>query len=203
LHPVKSITSGEGGIITTNNKKYYEKLKILRNHGIIRKNNNKKYPWIYKINEIGLNYRMNEMQAALAYSQFKRLKKFITKRRGIAKVYDKILSINDKIYLPQSQKKIRASSALHLYVICLNNKKSSYAKSQLIAKLKKYGIGSQVHYIPVYKLNAFKKIKKINNLSNTEQHYQNCLSIPCYFDLSFSKAKFIANKINQLLLFRQ
>lgn len=198
LHPVKSITSGEGGIITTNNKKYYEKLKILRNHGIIRNNNNKN-PWIYKINDIGLNYRMNELQAALAYSQLKRLKKFITKRRRIAKIYDKILSINDKIYLPQSKKKIRASSAIHLYVICLNNKKINNFKSQLVKRLKKYGIGSQVHYIPIYKLNAFKKIKRINSLSNTERHYQKCLSIPCYFDLSFSKAKFIANKINQLL----
>lgn len=198
LHPVKSITSGEGGIITTNNKTFYEKLKILRNHGIIREKVNKKVPWMYKINNIGLNYRMNEMQAALALSQLKKLDKFIEKRKKITKIYDAALQKNIKIYLPQSNKFTRQISAQHLYIINIKNITIS-KKIQFIKKLKKCRIGSQVHYIPVHKFKAFQNVKKIGSLQNTEKHYRECLSIPCYFDLNLNKVKFIANKINKIL----
>jgi dTDP-4-amino-4,6-dideoxygalactose transaminase len=142
---------------------------------------------------------MNEMQAALACSQLKRLNKFITKRRKIAKLYDKILFKNPKIYLPQSKIKIRSTSALHLYIICLNLKKIKFTRSKLIKKLKDLKIGTQIHYIPVHKFNAFKKIKKLNNLNNTEKYYKECVSIPCYFDLPFKKVQYIAKNINNLL----
>lgn len=202
LHPVKSITSGEGGIITTNNKKFFEKLKLLRNHGIIRQKDissntkfksNSKYKnqkWYYEINDKGLNYRMNEIQASLALSQLRKLNKFISKRKKLSLVYDTHFKKNIFLELPQSTKIERNNSAHHLYIIKINSKKTDRNKLQnyLFSKL----IGTQVHYIPVHKFKVFKNLEKNGNLKNTEKYFNSCLSIPLFYDLkNFEQIKTI------------
>jgi len=208
LHPVKSITSGEGGIITTNNKKYYEKLKLLRNHGILRikdtnKNNkflskspNTNKSWYYEINNIGFNYRLNEIQAALAISQLAKLSKFIQKRREIANFYDKAFSNIKNIEIQQNLPKQRKNSAHHLYTIRCKSKFIS--RDVLQTKLASLGIGSQVHYIPAHKLKAFRNIKKIGKLSNTDYHFSRCLSLPMYYNLNQFKQQKIVRAIKKI-----
>ena len=206
LHPVNSITSGEGGIITTNSKEYYEKLRLMRSHGIIRKTDQSKYnklfnknlidkPWYYEIHNIGFNYRLNEIQAALAVSQLKKLNKFIRFRKKISLVYDRCLQNNKNIELPQSNKKTRKYSSHHLYTIRTRGK---IKRDFLQKELAKNGIGSQVHYIPIHKLDIFKKrfIKK--KLPNTNFHFKNCLSIPNFYKLDSNKLKKITNTIQKI-----
>ena len=194
LHPVKSITSGEGGIITTNNKNFYNKLKLMRNHGIIR-SSSRKYSWQYEINNLGLNYRLSEIQASLALSQLKKLKKFINFRKKISKTYDNLFKKNENIDLPQSSNLERNNSAHHLYIIRL---KSFKIRNLLFKKLKSYGIGSQVHYIPAYKFKIFDNKTYEKKLKNTEKHFKTCLSIPCFFKLEKNQVKYIAKTINLL-----
>ncbi len=208
LHPVKSITSGEGGIITTNNKIYYEKIKLLRNHGILRikdvsKNNkflsnskDKNKKWYYEINQIGFNYRMNEIQAALAFSQFKKLSKFIRERKRLAKSYDKFFSKIKELDLLQNLPNQRNNSAHHLYTIRCKSKKIN--RNILQKKLRSEGINTQVHYIPAHKLNAFKNLKKLNKLNNTEYHFSKCLSLPLYYGLKDKSQKKIIKIIKKI-----
>jgi len=208
LHPVKSITSGEGGIITTNSKNFYEKLKLLRSHGILRKkdisknskfvskNNETKKLWYYEINSIGFNYRMNEIQCALGLSQFRKLNKFIAKRRKISKLYDNLFKKNENIEIPQKDILTRSKSSHHLYTIRVISKKINRDKLQ--RKLLKYGIESQVHYIPAYNFNAFKKNVNKGNYKNTEYHFSRCLSIPNFYNLDLDKVKKISFIINNL-----
>lgn len=194
LHPVKSITCGEGGIITTNNKKYFEKLQLLRNHGILR-SANRKYTWQYEINNLGLNYRLSDIHASLALSQLKKLKKFINYRKVISKKYDNLFKKNNNISLPQNSNQERKNSASHLYIIRLKNKR---IRNLLFEKLKSYGIGSQVHYIPAYKFKVYKNRNYEKKLKNTEAHFHTCLSIPCFYKLEKEKVKKIAKIINLL-----
>ena len=197
LHPVKSITSGEGGIITTNSKKYYEKLKLMRSHGIIRKSDQTKFnkilnkklidkPWYYEIQNIGFNYRLNEIQASLAISQFKKLDKFIKFRKKIALTYDKYLKDFKNIDLPQSKKEVRKFSSHHLYTIRTNGKIN---RDLIRKKLANNGIGSQVHYIPIHNLDIFKKYFIKKKFPNVDFHFENCLSIPIFYKLSYKKLK--------------
>jgi dTDP-4-amino-4,6-dideoxygalactose transaminase len=206
LHPVKSITSGEGGIITTNSKKYYEKLKLMRSHGIIRKTDQSKYnklrnkklknkTWYYEIHHIGFNYRLNEIQAALAISQFKKLNVFIRYRKKIALYYDKYFKNNKNIEIPQSDKKIRKNSSHHLYTIRTKGKNK---RDILQTELAKKGVGSQVHYIPIHKLDSFKKKFAKIKLPNTDFHFNNCLSIPNFYKLDNKKLKKIINSIQKI-----
>jgi UDP-4-amino-4,6-dideoxy-N-acetyl-beta-L-altrosamine transaminase len=173
FHPVKMITTGEGGAITTNNKQLDEKIELLRTHGItkdmVKFDNQSDGDWYYEQQALGFNYRLTDIQAALGISQLKRLDDFVAKRREIAKRYcDKL----DNSILPYQHPD--ASSSWHLFVIKTNNRK------EVFEQLKKQDIMAQVHYIPV-NMQPFYNMKKLNNSYN---FYKNCLSLPIYVDLT-------------------
>ena len=194
FHPVKSITTGEGGLITTNSKKISDKINLFRNHGI---NKNKKIliDKTKKINhyeqiELGFNFRMNDIEAALGISQANRLKKFIYKRISLAKIYDKELT-----GLPIQKPIFTKNSSWHLYVILLKNNNT---RQKLFEFLKKNNINCQIHYIPIHIHPFYKKIGfKKNDFPNSVDYYERCLSLPIFFDLKYSAQKKIISLIRK------
>ena len=173
FHPVKMITTGEGGAITTNDKDLDEKIKLLRSHGIIRNKekfkNNNDGDWYYEQQVLGFNYRLSDIQAALGISQLKRLDSFVLRRREIAKRY--FDELNNSV-LPYQH--LDTNSSWHLFVIKTKDRK------EVFERLKKQGIMTQVHYIPVIK----QPIYNYKKLENSDNFYKNCLSIPIYADLT-------------------
>ena len=199
LHPVKIIASGEGGIITTNNKKFYEKLISLRSHGMIREKNKfvhndlKSYHSGYEIQDLGFNYRITDLQCSLGISQLNRIEKFIKKRRLIAKIYDKHFSKIQNIKLPQ--KKYRQISSNHLYILNLDFKNINIKRNNFMEILKKDNIGTQIHYVPVPKQPLYLEKNYEKKYTNSFKYYNSCLSIPIHYDLSLGDQLKIINKI--------
>ena len=199
FHPVKNITTGEGGMITTNNKKIYEKLILYRNHGMIRKKSNKnKYVWNYKIITPGFNFRLNDLQSALGISQMKKLNLFIDKRKAIVKRYKKNLSSMNR-YLSFFDDGQNTIPAYHLFIINLNLKRIHITRDQVIKKLFKFGILTQVHYIPIFLFPYYKKFYKAKNFKNAMSYYNSSLSIPIYFSLTFKEVDYISKKIKEII----
>jgi UDP-4-amino-4,6-dideoxy-N-acetyl-beta-L-altrosamine transaminase len=185
FHPVKMITTGEGGAITTNNKLIDEKIELLRSHGITKDVDKFEVQsdgdWYYEQQVLGFNYRMTDIQAALGISQLKRLDDFVVKRREIAKRYCNKL---DNSLLPYQHPE--ASSSWHLFVIKTNNRK------EIFERLKKQDIMAQVHYIPV-NIQPFYNMKR---LSNSYNFYQNCLTLPIYPALTIQEQAKVINLLS-------
>mgnify|MGYP001259914865 CR=1 FL=1 len=179
LHPVKSITSGEGGFLTTNSKVLAKKFKLIRSHGILRSEKNY---WKYDVISASFNFRMSDINAALAYSQLDKLDKFVKKRNYLADIYHKsLLKHHNKIKIIKSSK--NTFSAYHLLIIIFNFKKLSVDKDKLIKLLNKKKIYPQYHYIPIYKFSAYKYLKKGNSFISSEKYYKTALSMPIYYSL--------------------
>ncbi len=188
FHPVKHITTGEGGAVTTNKKRIFKKLTALRNHGIIKENFKNKgmafdekgnlNPWYYEMHYPGFNYRITDFQCALGISQIKKLEGFLKLRKQIAQNYDKAFLDNDIIKPLYTYKE---NSAYHLYVIRIDFSKLTITKAELFNLARKNNIGFQVHYIPVYKQPYYQKLGYSSlRLENTEKYYNEALSIPIY-----------------------
>lgn len=191
LHPLKTITSGEGGIVTTNSKNIYQKICLLRSHGIKRE---KEKHWKYNVKEYSLNFRLSDIQCSLASSQLKKIEKFVKKRKKIAKIYDNFLSDNKHIEVLKHKKNYLSS--FHLYQIRL--KRNVNIKDKLIKFMLKNNVTLQYHYIPLYKFNVYKKKFK---LKNSEQFYQTSISLPIFYELSFKQQKYILNKLEDFFKF--
>lgn len=188
FHPVKAITTGEGGAILTNNNEYNKKSKLLRSHGMIRKNNQH---WKYEMKELGYNFRLPDINCALGISQIKRLDIFLKKRSKIANYYDKIFSNNDKFSVLTKTK--NSKSSYHLYPLLLNLKIIRKTKNQIIKEFLQKNIKLQVHYIPVNTQPYYKKkygFKK-NKFKNSMKFFESCISFPIYYDLSDKQLKYI------------
>ena len=149
-HPVKAITTGEGGSILTNNKEIYKKVSLLRSHEINRnKNLTKKYgAWFYSIKNLGFNYRLTDIQCALGISQLRKVNKFIQNRRKLAKIYDNELRSINEVKIPKARKDCYHS--YHLYPLLINFKKLKIDKKNFFLKMQSKGIFMQVHYIPIH-----------------------------------------------------
>ncbi len=179
FHPVKIITTGEGGGITTNDNKLYEKLILLRSHGVTRDADKmaekKPTKWYYEQIELGFNYRMTDLQAALGLSQLSRLEEFILKRNNLANHYDKLLNDTDFV-LPSKKKK--TFSAYHLYPIQL---KKNMDRTEVFDFMRANGVGVNVHYIPIH-LQPFYKKKgfKHGDYPVAEEYYSRALSLPIF-----------------------
>ena len=184
FHPVKSITTAEGGAALTNNKKLYEEMSMLRTHGITKdktkfKYKNKNEPWYFEQQILGFNYRMNEIEAALGISQLKSLDLFIKKRNKIAKIYDKHLS-NLPITTPIKQ--IETVSSYHLYTIRIRKGD----RKKIFNSLRRNKIGVNVHYIPVVLHPFYMKLGfNLKKFPNSQSFYEDSISIPIYPNLKF------------------
>jgi dTDP-4-amino-4,6-dideoxygalactose transaminase len=178
LHPIKTITSGEGGFVTTNNKKFYQSMKLFRSHGIIRsKHDNTRYD----IKKLGLNYRLSDINCALAFSQLKKINKFITNRKKIALIYKKNL-IKLKKYITTINYSKKSISSWHLFIIHVNQ----VDKNKLINYLFKKKIITQFHYIPIYRFSFFKKENHAlrQKFPEAEKYYKTGISLPIFYRLS-------------------
>ncbi len=196
FHPVKSITTLEGGVITTNSKKLYRELRSLRNHGIEKK---KRHPlWFYDVEKIGLNYRISDVQCSLGNSQLKKLNYIMKKRSIIAKIYDKELIKENLISIPCY--KARDISANHLYVIKIDFEKLGINRTDFCKKMLKKNIGTQLHYIPIPLYKIYKKMGyNIKNLPNTQDYFNNAISIPIFVNLDFAMQKRIIRTIKSII----
>ena len=186
FHPVKIITSAEGGMALTNDDQLAEKMNLNRSHGVTRNpdlmTRDPDGPWYYEQTTYGLNYRMTEIQAALGLSQLRRLDAFVSRRQEIAKRYDALLS-NLPITLPWQDP--RTYSAFHLYVIRLQLNNISRSHRQVFEFLIDRNIGVNLHYIPVYKHPYYQNIGfSDTQLINAEEYYQEAISLPMYFGLT-------------------
>ncbi|MBI1911716.1 MAG: UDP-4-amino-4,6-dideoxy-N-acetyl-beta-L-altrosamine transaminase [Deltaproteobacteria bacterium] len=192
FHPVKSITTGEGGAITTNSKALYERLKSLRSHGITRSAkafvNGEDAPWYYEMHELGFNYRLNDIQCALGTSQLKKLDKFVIRRSELACLYSNMLSKYPFIKTPATGEKVR--SAHHLYPVQICFDELGISKKELFESLKAIGIHLQVHYIPVHLQPYYKKAMgyREGDYPKAERFYKNAVSLPIYPLLSDEEA---------------
>ena len=196
FHPVKSITSGEGGAVVCRDKKIYQKIKMLREHGIVKEKRffqikKKDQPWYYEQHHLGYNYRMSDISAALGNSQLTHLKLFIKQRNKIAQIYEK--KLNKKFITFQKINK-NSYSSRHLFIIRIAKK----FHNKLFNFLRKNKIYVQVHYIPIYKQPYYKKNFNFNekNFPNSEKYYSEAISIPIYFNLSIKKQLHVIGLIN-------
>ncbi len=184
FHPVKIITTGEGGCCTTNKKKYYEKVKALRNNGIIKERKNFKFknlgPWYYEQHSLGYNFRMNDIQSALGISQLKNLNIFVKKRNKIAKFY-----CNQLKNLPIKFQKIEKNfySSYHLFIIKLNIK-YKYLHRKLFDYLRSKNVLVNLHYLPIHLQPFYRKFGfKKNQFPVAEEYSESAISIPIYPNL--------------------
>ena len=184
FHPVKIITTAEGGLATTNDKNIAEKMKLLRSHGISRDENLftsiSEGDWYYQQLELGFNYRMTDLQAALGISQMNRLDEFVSIRHQLQKYYDGLLKDLD-ITIPFQNPD--CYSALHLYPIQI--KSCDKTRKQIFQELRKNGVGVNVHYIPIYSQPYYQEIGfKKDDFPKTENYYKNTISIPIFTRLT-------------------
>lgn len=193
LHPLKSITSGEGGIVTTNIKRIYDNSLLYRSHGIIRSPNH----YNYNIKKNGMNFRLSDINSALASSQLKKIDKFIDRRNKIRKLYDKLLSKNSHILKKIQNSDVQVSSC-HLYQVQVDIKKIRISINTVIKKMFKKKIILQKHYIPVYKYTLYKKLYR-KFLKNSEFFYKSTISLPIFFKLKNNEIKYISKSLAYIL----
>ena len=196
FHPVKNMTTGEGGAVTTNSKELYEKIKLLRNHGIVKSANMK--PWEYEMVTLGFNYRITDIQCALGLSQLKRLDKFLEKRRYLVKRYEELLSDFDWI---RPLYRYTSNSAYHLYVVLIDFEKLSISKEELFLKMRERGIYLQLHYIPINSQPYYRSLGYGDEYTPImDNYYKKALSLPLYPTLSESEQDYVIESIKDIIL---
>jgi UDP-4-amino-4,6-dideoxy-N-acetyl-beta-L-altrosamine transaminase len=186
FHPVKIITTAEGGFATTNSKKLSEKMRLFRSHGITRdKSLMTKVTdgdWYYQQVVLGFNYRMNELQAALGSSQIQRLDSFVSSRHKLKKKYDTLLNSLPIIRPFQDQDGL---SSFHLYPIQIDLKVVNKSRKQVFDELKGMNIGVNIHYIPIHMQPYYSKLGfKVGDFPNSEAYYERSISIPLFHSMS-------------------
>lgn len=184
FHPVKHITTGEGGAIVTDSKQYAEKLRLFRSHGITRTQLlNNEGPWYYEMQDLGFNYRMTDIQAALGISQLKKLNSFIDKRRSIAELYNQSFNNMNGVIIPYQAP--NTGSSWHLYILRLDLKTFSVGRREIFEALRAENIGVNIHYIPVYKHPYYQRIGyKPGICPIAEQWYEEVLTLPLFPTMS-------------------
>jgi UDP-4-amino-4,6-dideoxy-N-acetyl-beta-L-altrosamine transaminase len=199
FHPVKHIASGEGGMITTNNEIIYQKFLMLRTHGIVKSNHLytnsiefaggiASYPlWYMEMQELGYNYRITDLQAALGLSQLKRADEGLQRRREIAAIYQEAFKDNDFV---KGQSGVVEGHAYHLYVLEVENRLGLYNY------LRKHQVFTQIHYVPTHLMPYYRKFGwKEGDLPYAENYYNQCISLPMYPTISDDEISYVIERI--------
>jgi UDP-4-amino-4,6-dideoxy-N-acetyl-beta-L-altrosamine transaminase len=201
FHPVKIITTGEGGACLTNNTSLAEKISRLRSHGIVREQNlflnNCDGPWYYEQIELGFNYRMTDIQAALGISQLKRIDEFISARRKIVNEYKNLLK-DLPVTVPHEN--IDSFSSFHLYILKIKFEEINVRKKDVFNSMLKNNIGVNLHYIPIYKHPFYKKmIMSQDQFPEAESYYKEAMTIPLYPGLKEEQLVYIVKSLKEAL----
>jgi len=201
FHPVKHITSGEGGAVLTNDEQLDEQIKILRTHGMTKDENlltKNDGPWYYEMHSLGYNYRITDIQSALGSSQLKKLDRFVERRNEIADYYNESFSGDDRFIIPHVAKNIK--HAYHLYPLQIKIDNLNISKKEFFEKMREQNIGLQVHYIPVHTQPYYKdKFDfKEGDYPIAEEFYKNEVSIPIYPLLENDDLDYIVKTIKEL-----
>jgi len=194
FHPVKHLTTGEGGAISTNSKEIYEKLLQLRTHGMIKTKDMK--PWEYEMRDLGFNYRITDIQCALGLTQLNKQVDFLQRRYEIAKIYDKAFenSIVKPLYI------FDGKSSYHLYVVQVDFTKLSISKIDLFNQLREKNIGIQLHYMPINKQPYYKSLAYGNEITPVmDKYYKQCFSLPMYPLLSNEEQEYVIKTLFEVL----
>jgi len=194
FHPVKHLTTGEGGAITTNSKKIYEKLLTLRGHGMVKTSD--MLPWEYEMRELGFNYRITDIQCALGLSQLSKLDNSIARRIEIAKNYDKafIDTMVEPLY------RFDGKSSYHLYIVLVDFDRLNITKEELFLKMREKNIGLQLHYIPINTQPYYKRLGYGDeDTPNMDRYYKECFSLPMYASLSNEQQQYVIKSLMEVL----
>ena len=202
FHPVKILTTGEGGMVLTNREEVYEKLIRLRTHGITRNPHFMTEPshgsWYYQQIELGWNYRLTDIQAALGTSQMQRLDKFLARRRLLAQRYNELLK-DSPVTLPWQHPD--TNSSWHLYVIRLQLEDIQKTHQQVFEELREAQIGVNLHYIPVHTQPYYQKLGfQWGDFPEAEQYYREAISIPLYYGLTDIEQDRVVKSLQEVLL---
>lgn len=194
LHPLKSITTGEGGVVQTNNNEIYKKILKLRSHGIQRKKNH----WDYDVVYNSLNFRLSDINCALGISQLKKLNYFLLKRKKIFHKYiDAFESFKD--YIKILYNKNNYKNSYHLVIALINFDNLKIDKDRFLRSLVKKKIFCQYHYIPIYNFSVFEKTVKKKNFKGAEKFYKQAISLPIHVKLTNSQQIYIISSIIRLI----
>jgi perosamine synthetase len=197
FHPVKHITTGEGGMILTNNKEFYEKLKIFRHHGIVPKPS--KGPWYYEIPQLGHNFRITDFQCALGLSQLKKLAFFIQRRREITARYNEAFAKMEEIITPFEEDFVKA--VYHIYVIQLRTEMLKVGRKEAFEALRAENIGVNVHYLPIH-LHPFYENKfgyKRGDYPKAERYYERAITLPIFPKMSDEDVKDVIEAVRKVI----
>lgn len=198
FHPVKTIAMGEGGAVTTNSINLKDKLCLFRNHGMERNKNkfetdNQNAPWYYEMQCLGFNFRVSDIHCALGLSQLKKLNTFKEIRKKTVDFYNQAFA--SLKYMQPIQKSDFSDPAWHLYITFIDYNTIGTSREDLIKLLQDQGIGTQVHYIPVYEQPYYQKLYGKQTLPGCNKFYNTCLSIPLFVDLSVNKQEKVIKEI--------
>jgi len=202
FHPVKIVTSAEGGVATTNNSELAIKLDLLRSHGVTRNQDlmskPSEGPWYYEQIDLGYNYRMTELQAALGASQMQRLDEFVAARHEVAKFYQERLQ-GLPITLPYQDE--RNYSAWHLFVIRLDLAKTKKSHLEVFKELRAKSIGVNLHYMPIYKQPYYIGLGFSENYcEEADKYYTEAISIPMFSSIDTESLDYVCNTLKEILL---
>lgn len=203
FHPVKPITTAEGGVIVTNSEELYEKLLLFRTHGITRNEkflDNNEGPWYYEQVDLGYNYRITDIQCALGISQMKKIDDFIERRREIVKKYNKALSDVDEIVTPYEEE--YSNSGWHIYIIKLNLDRFNCTRREIFEALQAENIGVNVHYIPVYYHPYYQKLGyKKGICPEAEKLYKSIITLPLFPKMTDDDINDVVNAVKKVVDF--
>ena len=201
FHPVKIVTTGEGGMVLTNNKDLYEKLKLYRSHGITRDadlmTQGADGPWYYQQIELGFNYRMTDLQAALGCSQMDSLDEFVARRRYLVKRYNEKLK---ELPLRTPYQDEATNPSWHIYIIRVDFTKVTLSKKEIFARMRDRGISLNLHYIPVHTQPYYQNLGfKKGDFPVSERYYEEAITLPLYYDLTDEQQDQIIQALKDVL----